>query len=181
MDLSFLQKGAVSAARELIGWRFYKADGGTLVGGVIVETEAYNENDAASHTYRGPTPRNQVMFGPAGYIYVYFTYGMHFCVNIVAGQSGHGEAVLLRALEPDQGLEIMEQRRDRSDLTGGPAKLCQALNITGADNGKQLNHSDVILLPPEKPLLNIKATKRIGIKRDTHRLWRFVVVQCNSE
>lgn len=174
----FLEQGAVSAARELIGWRLYirEADG-SLTGGRIVETEAYTQADAASHSYNGQTPRNEIMFGEAGYIYVYFTYGMHWCMNIVTGKKGEGEAVLIRAIEPNKGLDkIVARRSGRPDheLTNGPAKVCQALGISGADNGARLNHKRFLILTPTKPGLKVTAVKRIGIRNDTHRLWRFI-------
>ena len=176
IDLSFLAAESPAVARQLIGWRFYKREGEQLIGGTIVETEAYMQTDAASHSYRGRTPRTDVMFGPAGHLYVYFTYGMHYCVNIVTGRAGFGEAVLLRAILPEEGLPIIETRRNHTKLnmlTNGPAKLCQALQIDRADNGKLLNRSEFLLLPPERAFA-ITATERIGITRDTHRLWRFV-------
>jgi DNA-3-methyladenine glycosylase len=168
----------VSTAPQLIGWRLYRREGKALVGGMIVETEAYNQTDAASHSYRGETPRTKVMFGPAGRLYVYFTYGMHYCMNIVTGPEGEGDAVLLRAIVPDEGLDIIRERRNSrpdSELTDGPAKLCQALNVKPADNGKVVNDSEFMLLPPLDVGLKIKATPRIGITKDTHRLWRFVL------
>ena len=173
----FLQ-GAVAAAKGLIGWRLYvqEIDGGQT-GGIIVETEAYTQEDAASHSYRGRTPRTDIMFGPAGHVYVYFTYGMHWCMNIVTGPEGHGEAVLIRAMRPENGLKHMQKRRGNkpeSQLADGPAKLCQALAITGADNGAAVNDSRIFLLPPEQAPPEVLATERIGITKDTHRLWRFV-------
>jgi DNA-3-methyladenine glycosylase len=182
MDLEkILNKAAPVASRQILGWQLYAREPeGTLVGGMITETEAYNEEDAASHSFNGKTLRNQVMFGPAGYIYTYFTYGMHWCLNIVTGPKDNGEAVLIRAIQPNRGLDIMRQRRSKrsdNDLTNGPAKLCQALNITGEDNGGQLNSKTgkFLLLPPETDqVLRIVATTRLGIKRDTHRLWRFL-------
>lgn len=174
------QQDAVAAARQLIGYRFYvKQDDQTLVGGMIVETEAYTAEDAASHSFRGETPRNKVMFGEAGRLYVYFTYGMHWCLNIVTGPVGSGQAVLIRAVVPDQGIEIMRGRRQgRPDveLTNGPAKLCQALGITGADNGATINAGRFVLLPPAGKPPATQATTRIGIRADRHRLWRFVAV-----
>lgn len=175
-SLDFLESGAVVAARQLIGWRFYVKDSSGLVGGTIVETEAYSQDDAASHSYRGQTPRNQIMFGPAGHVYVYFTYGMHFCMNIVTGPEGRGEAVLLRALAPDSGLDVIRSRRHSrpdGELTNGPAKLCQALAIDAKDNGAEIGNSRFMLLPPTSAL-RVHSTERIGISRDTHRLWRFV-------
>jgi DNA-3-methyladenine glycosylase len=172
-----LTKDAVSVARELIGCRLYTLEpDGTKVGGIIVETEAYNQDDAASHSYKGKTPRTEVMFGPAGHMYVYFTYGMHWCMNIVAGPEGRGEAVLIRALEIDEGLEIIRKRRKNKpdhELTNGPAKVCQALAVKGADNGVKINNGKFLLESSLEPLA-YEATERVGITKDTHRLWRFV-------
>jgi DNA-3-methyladenine glycosylase len=164
--------------------------------GRIVEVEAYHgANDAASHAYRGLTPRSAVMFGPAGFLYVYFTYGMHWCANVVCGPDGEAAAALIRALEPLHGLEQMREvrpavRRDR-DLCNGPAKLCQALGITGADNGTDLlaaerggqrrsdgaGGTDAVRLlddgtpPPKRP----GRGRRIGIKEATDKRWRYWV------
>jgi DNA-3-methyladenine glycosylase len=178
VDLSFLSLDSPAAARQLIGWRIYHCEASHLLGGIIVETEAYNQYDAASHSYRGETPRTKVMFGPPGHIYVYFTYGMHFCMNIVTGESGEGSAVLLRAIVPDKGVAIIRKRRgERSDseLTNGPAKLCQALDVNLEDNGKKLNDGEFLLLPPLTSPPKVRATTRIGITKDVDRLWRFVV------
>lgn len=117
------------------------------------------------------------MFRVAGHIYVYFTYGMHWCMNIVTGPLGSGEAVLIRALQPDKGLTLIRTRRgDKPDneLTNGPAKLCQALGVNGRDNGTFIDGDRFVLLPP-RTKLRTKATPRIGIRHDTYRLWRFVV------
>jgi len=157
--------------------------------GRIVEVEAYHgTNDAASHAYRGQTRRTTVMFGPPGFLYVYFTYGMHWCANVVCGPDGEAAAVLIRALAPTAGLEAMRSarpaaRRDR-DLCSGPAKLCQALGITGPDNGTDLlarsagrrSPGAVRLLddgtpPPRRP----GRGTRIGIKEATEHRWRFWV------
>jgi DNA-3-methyladenine glycosylase len=179
VELSFLGGDVVTVARQLIGWRLYviEADG-SKTGGVIIETEAYNQDDSASHSYRGRTPRTDIMFGPAGHLYVYFTYGMHWCMNIVTGPEGRGEAVLIRAITQDAGVDFMRERRGNKpdqDLTNGPAKVCQALGITGKDNGIVLGSGRVILLPPDSKFkFNISATERIGITKDTHRLWRFI-------
>jgi DNA-3-methyladenine glycosylase len=151
--------------------------------GRIVEVEAYKGAlDAASHAYRGETPRTSVMFGPPGHLYVYFTYGMHWCANVVCGPDGQAGAVLVRALAPVRGLAEMRRarlaaRRDR-DLCNGPAKLCQALGITGADNGTDLlaARARVRLVdegtpPPESPAQG----RRIGIRVATEEPWRFWV------
>jgi len=151
--------------------------------GRIVEVEAYKgELDAASHAYRGLTPRTAVMFGPPGYLYVYFTYGMHWCANVVCGPEGRAGAVLVRALAPLRGVAEMRgvrlaARRDR-DLCNGPAKLCQALGITGADNGTDLlaPRASVRLVddgapPPKRP----GQGTRIGIRVAKEEPWRFWV------
>jgi DNA-3-methyladenine glycosylase len=183
---TLLSQGAVSAARRLIGWRLYTVESdGTRTGGVIIETEAYQQDDAASHSYHGRTPRTDVMFGSPGRLYVYFTYGMHWCANIVTGAEGTGEAVLFRAIVPDSGLDYIQKRRGNrpnAELTNGPAKLCQALAITGKDQGAVLNNSDFLLLPPypEHTHVDIEATERIGIRKDTHRLWRFVTSEISA-
>ncbi len=174
---TFLRQDAVTAARTLIGYGLYAIEAdGSKTGGIITETEAYNQDDAASHSYKGRTPRTEVMFGPAGHIYVYFTYGMHWCMNIVAGPKGRGEAVLIRAIKPDVGIKIMRKRRNNRpdyELTNGPAKVCQALGVTGKDGGKKIDGTRFLLTPP-KQRTKYEATERIGITKDTHRLWRFV-------
>ncbi len=151
--------------------------------GRIVEVEAYvGEADPASHAFRGRTPRNATMFGPAGHLYVYFTYGMHFCANVVTGAPGIAEAVLLRALHPIDGIEEMQLARPaatrETDLCSGPAKLCQALGIDRTTDGVDLCGRDapVRLLddgtpPPDEPLV----TTRVGIRVATERPWRFAV------
>jgi DNA-3-methyladenine glycosylase len=146
--------------------------------GRIVEVEAYREDDPASHSYRGRTPRTDVMFGPAGHLYVYFTYGMHYCANIVTGTDGHGAAVLLRAVTPLAGIDVMSGRRGgRRDLTDGPAKLCQAFAIGPAHNGADLcGAADIGLFedgtpPPSAPVVG----PRIGISRAVDVPWRWRV------
>lgn len=144
--------------------------------GRIVEVEAYREDDPASHTFRGRTARNAVMFGPAGHLYVYFTYGMHHCANVVTGPAGQGAAVLLRAVEPVAGIEIMRARRSgRSQLTDGPAKLCQAFAIGPEHNGADVCGDGPVLLfddgtpPPDAPLVG----PRVGISKAVDVPWRF--------
>ncbi len=144
--------------------------------GRVAEVEAYGEADPASHTFRGRTARNEVMFGPAGHLYVYFTYGMHFCANVVTGPSGVGAAVLLRAVEPLAGLEVMSERRHgRAALADGPAKLCQAFAIDGSLNGHDLLGGggpglfDDGTPPPTSP----RVGPRIGISKAVDVPWRW--------
>ena len=146
--------------------------------GRIVEVEAYREDDPASHTFNGPTARNEVMFGPAGHLYVYFTYGMHHCANVVTGRAGHGAAVLLRAVDPIAGIELMRRRRDgRAALADGPAKLCQAFGVDGSFNGADLLVGDGVGLfddgtpPPAEPVVG----PRVGISKAVDVPWRFRV------
>lgn len=153
-----------------------EVEGQRLVGR-IVETEAYSQEDAASHSCRGETPRTRVMFGPAGYAYVYFTYGMHYCFNIVTGVEGYGCAVLIRALEPWEGIAAMQRNRGREDqLTNGPAKLCQALCIDRSLNGHNLAEPPLRLeLGNQLPNENIVQTTRIGITKAIDMPWRFYI------
>lgn len=143
--------------------------------GRIVETEAYTADDPASHSYRGLTARNAVMFGPPGRLYVYLSYGIHHCANVVTGAPSDGQAVLLRAIEPLTGVGAMRHRRGREPLADGPGKLCEALGITLADNGADLAGSSRIRIiddgtpPPVQPVIG----PRIGITRATDRHWRF--------
>jgi DNA-3-methyladenine glycosylase len=169
---------ALLAAKELLGCKLiHKTDDG-LASGIIVETEAYSSDDPASHTYRGQTKRNAVMFGPAGHAYVYFTYGMHYCVNVVTGPIGSGQAVLIRALEPIDGIELMKQRRgveDLHNLTNGPAKLVQALAISKKDYGANLLNKGKLRIEPGIQPQYITETVRIGIKQGLEKPWRFYI------
>lgn len=152
------------------------------VAGRIVEVEAYEAHDPASHSFGGRTERNRAMFGPAGHLYVYRIYGMHWCANVVCGDEGRGEAVLIRALEPIDGIDIMATRRERPaselrSLCSGPGKLCQALGITGADDGTDLRREagSVRLTPtPSRPPSVVIGT-RIGISKGVGTRWRFGV------
>ncbi|MDO9561799.1 MAG: DNA-3-methyladenine glycosylase [Bradyrhizobium sp.] len=145
------------------------------VGGVIVEVEAYHHTDPAAHSFRGPTPRNLVMFGPPGFAYVYRSYGIHWCVNFVCEKEGSASAVLIRALEPTHGIAAMRRRRglhDERTLCSGPGKLTEALAITDAHNGLALDAPPIALLARiKKP--EIVAGVRIGITKAVELPWRY--------
>ena len=172
MTFEELVAGSVhDAAPALIGWTFL-VDG---VGGRIVEVEAYDPDDPASHSFRGRTARNAVMFGEPGRLYVYRSYGIHWCANVVCGPPGHGAAVLLRALEPTHGLGRMRSRRRTTDdrlLCSGPGRLTQALGITGAHDGADLTAPPFELRPADRPGTVVRSP-RVGITRATGHEWRY--------
>jgi len=160
-------------ARELLGCTFL-VDG---VGGLVVETEAYAPGDPASHAFRGRTARNAAMFGPPGHLYVYRSYGIHWCANVVCEAEGVGAAVLLRALEPTAGLEVMADRRRLADprlLCAGPGRLTQALGLSIEHDGSALDRSPFALLPRvEEP--EVVVGPRVGISSATDLPWRYAV------
>lgn len=163
----------LEAAPALLGWTLL-VDG---VGGVVVEVEAYGPGDPASHSFRGETRRNSTMFGPPGRLYVYRSYGMHWCANVVCEPAGTGAAVLLRALEPTHGVEEMKARRGVDDprlLCAGPGRLAQALGISGAHDGAPLGRPPFRLLAPAAPV-PFEATPRIGISVAAEAPWRYVL------
>jgi DNA-3-methyladenine glycosylase len=167
-------------ARDLLGRLLVRdLDGHTLMAR-IVECEAYQQDDPASHSFAGRTARNEVMFGPAGVLYVYFTYGMHFCMNVVTGRVGEGSAVLLRAAEPIEGLDAMAARRGGRDdapwlLCSGPARLTEAFGVDRAMNGTSLSDASGLYLAAGRavPDERVRTGPRIGIRRAADVPWRF--------
>jgi len=180
LSRDFYARPTLDVARALIGKVLVHDSPGGHASGVIVETEAYHQDDPASHSFRGLTPRTAPMFQAGGRLYVYFTYGMHYWLNIVTGPAGVGEGVLLRAAEPVDGIEQMKANRQVNDirnLANGPGKLAQALGIFDTSlSGKILNKSS-ILLENGKDIAasDIVASPRIGITKATEQPWRFYV------
>jgi len=178
---SFYLRPTLVVARDLLGKLLVRRKDDCLRVGRIVEVEAYKDRtDPASHSYKGRTARNEIMFGKGGYLYVYFTYGMHYCANVVTEGEGRGCAVLIRALEPVGGIDEMARLRgvapsDLRKLCSGPAKLCQALGIRRAENGADLCGTSIWIAFPEKPeqARTIAKSQRIGISDGKDRLWRF--------
>ena len=181
VDRTELARRAPVVAPALLNTLLVADVEGARVVGRIVETEAYDEDDPASHTFRGPTPRNAPMFGSAGHVYVYLSYGIHHCANVVCGPERRGEAVLLRAVEVIEGIDTVRRRRsgrpDR-ELTDGPGKLCQALGI-------DLSHDSIDALAPASPIRLARdrvappgaplVGPRIGISAGVDTPWRFRV------
>jgi DNA-3-methyladenine glycosylase len=183
MDRSFLEQDTLCAAEQLIGCYLVRRTEQGVIVVQITETEAYKgAEDPASHAYRGVTPRNRAMFGEAGRLYVYFTYGMHYCMNVVAHAPGAAGAVLLRAARPVEGLDLIRAHRrgapDRQ-LLNGPAKLTQALQVTNELYGYDLiaDPDRCLALLPKDRTLPVAVTPRIGISRARDYPWRFVVRQ----
>lgn len=168
---------AVTAAKGLLGWELVHDTPAGRTSGIIVETEAYTMEDAASHAFGGENKRNGSMFRKAGTIYIYFTYGMHYCMNIVTGYEGHGQGVLIRALEPVEGIALMKERRgldDLRNLTNGPAKLVQAMGITKFANGLHVESGPLRLVAGQAPQ-KIVQTVRVGISKAVDTEWRFYI------
>jgi len=182
----FYTRDVLTVARELPGKILVKRSGKNILAGIIVEVEAYDGSfDRAAHTYIGKTKRNEIMFEEGGYFYVYFTYGAHFCCNVVTGVKNHGTAVLIRAVEPIEGIKIMGKNRfgkgllnekEKFNLTSGPGKICQAFGINKRHYGLDLSGDEIYLLNRKKISDDkIIVAKRIGIKKSIDLPWRFYI------
>lgn len=179
----FFRRDAPLVAPDLLGHVVETRFDGRVTAGRIVEVEAYRQDDPASHCYRGPTERNRAMYLAGGHIYVYFIYGMHYCANIICGEPGYGEGVLLRAVEPLEGIEVMRRRRGpkvrERDIANGPAKLVEALGIGPEQNGIDATapESPILLLEGTPvPSAQIIATPRIGISKAVDVPWRWTIL-----
>jgi len=171
LQRDFFARSVHAVAPELIGARLLFRG----VGGTIVEVEAYHHTDPAAHSFRGRTPRNAVMFGPPGFAYVYRSYGIHWCLNLVCEPQGSASAVLLRAIEPTHGIALMRRRRGISDmrlLCSGPGRLCQALGITGTENGLPLDRFP-FAIEAATAAPKIAVGTRIGLTRAADVPWRY--------
>lgn len=177
----FYLKDTVTVAKNLLGKKIIRKIGRQEISGIITETEAYrHKDDPASHAFRKITERNKAMFGDVGMAYVYFTYGMYYCFNVVARHPKiEAGAVLIRAIEPENGIKIMQKNRINSNLknlTNGPAKLTQALEITKKHYGVDLTKkSNLYITEGIKKQKKISATPRVGIKEATDKLWNFKI------
>lgn len=183
LPISFYRRKTEDVARDLVGMVLARTlcvgNKKYRLAGIIVETEAYGySDDGASHAFRGMTERNSVMFGPVGRAYVYFTYGNHFCVNVSAKSPGmRAGAVLIRGIEPVEGIAVMKKLRGISDLrliASGPGRLTQALGITRAQNGIDMTDPGTELRIEQGLIREVMATTRIGITRAAERSWRFI-------
>ena len=175
LNRSFFDRSVLEVAPDLIGATLHVGGPGRGPGGVIVEVEAYHHTEPAAHSFRGRTDRNAVMFGPAGYAYVYRSYGIHWCLNFVCEGEGSASAVLIRALQPVTGLATMRRRRGLSDerrLCAGPGRLCEALAVTHAHNGLRLDRSPFALYA-RPGAVEIVTGPRIGISKAVELPWRY--------
>ena len=171
LDEAFFARPVAQVAPELLGCVIEVGD----LGGEIVEVERYQQDDPASHSFRGPTPRAAVMFGPPGRLYVYRSYGVHWCANVVCEPEGYGAAVLLRAIAPTRGLDVMRERRGTADerkLCSGPGRLCEAFGIDGSMNASVLGRGPVRVFAGTH-VADVVVGPRIGISVATDQPWRF--------
>jgi DNA-3-methyladenine glycosylase len=174
---SFFERYTPLVARQLLGSRLVRVDQGRRMSGTIVETEAYRgSRDPASHAYRGRTRRNEVMYGPAGHAYVYFTMGAHFCLNITTEEEGKAGAILVRAIQPSEGIERMKRNRGVEDvfrLASGPGNLTRALKIDRNLNGEDVITSKRLFIEPGERIGKFGVSSRVGIRVGTSFKWRF--------
>jgi DNA-3-methyladenine glycosylase len=182
----FYTREVKAVAKDLLGKILVNKNGNSILAGKIVEVEAYDGKiDQAAHTFIGKTKRNEIMFNEGGYFYVYFSYGAHYCCNVVTGKKGHGTAVLIRAIEPVNGVKKMIKNRygrdllnerERFNLTSGPGKVCQAMGINKSHYGDDLTNSSIFILDSQKVRKDlIVVTKRIGIKKSVELPWRYYI------
>lgn len=182
----FYQRELHTIAKELLGKIFVKIHDEKILAGKIVEVEAYDGRvDQASHSFNGKTKRNEVMFGGGGFLYVYFTYGMHFCANVVTGKLNEGTAILLRAIEPLEGVELMAMNRygktkisekEKINLANGPGKICSAFAMARKENGTDLCSDSIFILNSKKIKPDeIAEVTRIGIKKSVDLPWRYYI------
>ncbi|MBL0174393.1 MAG: DNA-3-methyladenine glycosylase [Ignavibacteria bacterium] len=180
LPVSFYRRPTLTVARELLGKIFERCVGNDVLIGRITEVEAYHEDgDEASHSFRGRTPRNAVMYRPGGCLYVYFTYGMHYCMNVVTEGPGVGAAVLIRAIEPLAGIDVMRRHRGVErlrDIASGPGKCCQAFAVGRAEDGASLRSPALRIVDAEEiPDSEILLSRRIGIRKSVELEWRMSV------
>jgi DNA-3-methyladenine glycosylase len=179
LSRKFYNRATLQVAKELLGKYLVFKKNGKILSGKIVETEAYiGQGDKASHASRGKTKRNEVMFGPAGHAYIYFTYGMHHCLNFVTEKENFPAAVLIRALETQNGIEIMKKNRKTDvieNLTNGPGKLCMALGLDRKMNGIDLCSDILYVEDRNEKKEKIISTPRIGINVEKDKKWRFYI------
>lgn len=175
----FYRRPAHILAPELLGKVFLRKEKAGYSGGMITEVEAYEQHDPASHSFTGISERNKLMFGDAGYLYVYLIYGIHFCANVVSGKKDSGEAVLLRGINPLTGLEYIHKRRNsakQEKLLTGPGNLCKGLHISRAHNGTDLCGEEIFIAESKSSAkFGYKTTPRIGISKAKDVQWRFVL------
>jgi DNA-3-methyladenine glycosylase len=173
----FFERDSPTVAKELVGCRLVRVVDGARLSGIVVETEAYRgSRDPASHAYRGKTKRNEVMFGPAGFAYVYFTMGVHYCLNVTAEKTGIAAAVLLRAAQPVEGTEEMKSNRGVTELTkvaSGPGNLAKALRIDRDLNGEDVVTSGRLFFEAGEGVRTIGVSSRVGVSAGKSFRWRF--------
>lgn len=180
IELDFYLQPTLKVAKKLLGKIIIRKFEDQIIAGKIVETEAYiGEDDPASHAFGGMTKRNKVMYLPGGHIYVYFTYGMHYCFNVVTEDEGFPAAVLIRAVEPVEGIEMMKKLRGTDkiqNLTNGPAKFCQAFGIDKSLNGASLLGDEIFIVESTNNVkFKVGRSPRIGIKLGLDKKWRFFI------